>query len=782
MAAVEVQHIDDIIRSAGSSKDAVIPILQAVQRKYNYLPQEALEHICRSTEITPGLVMGVASFYTQFKLQPAGDHVIKVCTGTACHVKGSDRVYDAFGRLLKLGAGEHTDSEGRYSLEKVNCLGCCTLAPVVQIDQTTFGHIEVDDAGRVLRQFEQEKTRDRKNGKTGNGAQEIPEGEIRVGLGSCCVASGSEAVKLSVEKTIQKSHLNVHVKQVGCVGMCHRVPLIEMIPREGEPVLYSNVQAADVDAILKKHFRPKGWWHRFKSSMTELAEQVQTDHGWEDVERYALNVREKHVSSFLGRQVAIVTEDRGAVDPLDVEEYLRRGGFIATKKALKEGTPKSLVDSIVRSSLRGRGGGGFPTGDKWKMVSDQHSDVKYVICNGDEGDPGAFMDRMLLESYPFRIIEGMIIAARAVGATDGLFYIRAEYPLAVQRIRKALDICYERHYLGDNILGTDFSFHIRIFEGAGAFICGEETALIQSIEGNRGFPRLRPPFPAVKGLWGKPTLVNNTETFAQIAYIIKNGTEKYTSYGTEKSKGTKVFALAGKVKRGGLIEVPMGITIREIVEEIGGGVVDGRKFKAVQIGGPSGGCVPYWLADTPVDFESLEKVGAMMGSGGLVVLDDTDCMVDIARYFLSFTQSESCGKCTYCRIGTRRMLDILEKICSGRGTEKDLGELEQLAGWTKKGSLCGLGQTAPNPVLSTLRYFREEYLAHIHGTCPTGRCKELIGYKIEDSCIGCTICAQNCPVDAIGFAPYEVHTIDQEKCIKCDSCRQLCPVDAVKIT
>jgi NADH:ubiquinone oxidoreductase subunit F (NADH-binding) len=416
------------------------------------------------------------------------------------------------------------------------------------------------------------------------------------------------------------------------------------------------------------------------------------------------------------------------------------------------------------------------------MLRNSPGEFKYLICNGDEGDPGAFMDRMILESYPYRIIEGMIIAAYAAGAREGYFYIRAEYPLAVRRIREALQNCREKGFLGDNILDSGFSFDIQIFEGAGAFICGEETALIASIEGNRGFPKLRPPFPTEKGLWNKPTLVNNTETFAQVTYIINQGVAAYRQHGTSKSKGTKVFALAGKVVRGGLIEVPMGITIREIVEDIGGGVPDGRQFKAVQIGGPSGGCVPSWLADTPIDYESLSDVGAMMGSGGLVVLDETDCMVDIARYFLSFTQSESCGKCTFCRVGTKRMLDILNKICTGRGTPKDLEELETLADWTKKGSLCGLGRTAPNPVLSTLRYFREEYEAHIHGKCPTGKCRELIHYHIEENCIGCTKCAQNCPVDAIPFTPYEVHQIDQEKCIKCDGCRQVCPEDAVTVS
>jgi NADH-quinone oxidoreductase subunit F len=677
--------------------------------------------------------------------------------------------------------GSSTDKNGKYTLEKVNCLGCCTLAPVVLIDEITYGHLDIEGVHQALQSFEHEKDRQNKRPVMAAQAKQI-QGEIRVGLGSCCVASGSEAVKKSVEESVFSQGLNVRLKPVGCVGMCHQVPLLEIIPNGNSPVLYANVSAENVNGILKRHFRPSGFWRRIKTSILDVAADIQTDRNWEGIERYELDVREKHVSAFLGGQVPIVTKNRGAIDPLDLEEYIRHEGFKALRKCLLEYDPDEMIELIIRSGLQGRGGAGFPTGKKWKRLKDNPGEKKYIICNGDEGDPGAFMDRMILESYPYRIIEGMIIAAYATGATAGYFYIRAEYPLAVRRIREALNRCRQQGYLGENILDSGFSFDIKIFEGAGAFICGEETALIASIEGNRGIPKLRPPYPVEKGLWGFPTLVNNTETLAQVTFIINQGVDAYSRFGTEKSKGTKVFALAGKVVRGGLIEVPMGITIREIVENIGGGVPEGRQFKAVQIGGPSGGCVPAWLADTPVDYESLYDVGAMMGSGGLVVLDDTDCMVDIARYFLAFTQSESCGKCTFCRIGTRRMLDILNRICRGRGSARDLEELENLAGWTKKGSLCGLGKSAPNPVLSTLRYFREEYEAHIHGKCPTGKCRDLIRYEINENCIGCTKCAQNCPVDAIPFTPYEVHVVDQEKCIKCDGCRQVCPEDAVTVS
>jgi NADH:ubiquinone oxidoreductase subunit F (NADH-binding)/(2Fe-2S) ferredoxin len=561
--------------------------------------------------------------------------------------------------------------------------------------------------------------------------------------------------------------------------MCHQVPLVEIVPANGETTLYSKVKAEDVNQIVQEHFQPEGLLKRLSNKIMNAAETIRDDSRWSGVDRYALDVREKHVSLFLDKQIPMATEFRGIINPIDVEEYKSRNGFKGLARVLKEMKPAEVIDEIVESGIRGRGGGGFPSGSKWKMVAEQPGQIKYIICNGDEGDPGAFMDRMLLESYPYRIIEGMVAAGYAIGAPEGIFYIRAEYPLAVTRVLEALDICREQGYLGKNIMGTGFDFELSVYQGAGAFVCGEETALMESIEGKRGFPRIRPPYPAVKGLWGAPTLINNTETFAQISYIMKNGAGAFNKVGTESSRGTKVFALAGKVARGGLIEVPMGMTIREVVEEIGGGVAGDREFKAVQIGGPSGGCVPSWKSDTPIDFESLKEVGAMMGSGGLVVLDDADCMVDIALYFLTFTQSESCGKCSFGRIGTKRMLEILEKIATGKGTEKDLENLEDLANWTKKGSLCSLCGTAPNPILSTLAYFREEYEAHIRGECPAGKCKDLIKYEITDDCIGCTLCAQDCPVDAIAFKPHEKHEVDNELCIQCDGCRQVCPEDAV---
>ena len=773
-------YIDQLIQEKGTTKKSLIPILQAIQKEYNYLPEEALRYLAEKSEITASEIIGVASFYSQFRLQPVGEHMIKVCVGTACHVKGAVQVYDAFRREMKLEDGINTDAVGKYTIEKVACLGCCTLAPVVQIDDTTYGHVASDQVGQIIEDFESIKgKRSSKKARKADGTE--IQGEIRIGLGSCCVASGSKEIQEEVEHVVNESGLRVSLKHVGCVGMCHQVPLVEVVPNEGDATLYAKVKPEDVKNIVESHFEAPGLFTKLKNKLMHTVETIQTDRNWEGVQRYEISMREKPVASFLGNQLPIATEYRGMINPLDINEYKKRGGYTAMQKVLETMSPDEVVEQVKQSGIRGRGGGGFPTGLKWEFVKKEKSDVKYLICNGDEGDPGAFMDRMLLESYPYRIIEGMTIAAFATGIHQGYFYIRAEYPLAVKRIREALKISRENNLLGENILGTGFNFDLQIYEGAGAFVCGEETALIASIEGSRGFPRIRPPFPAQNGLFGKPTLVNNTETFAQIAYILREGWEKFAEIGTARSTGTKVFALAGKVARGGLIELPMGITIREVIDEIGGGIANGKKFKAVQIGGPSGGCIPAEYADTPINFESLQEMGAMMGSGGLVVLDETDCMVDIARYFLSFTQEESCGKCTFCRVGTRRMLDILENITSGKGKKGDIEELEKLAEWTRKGSLCGLGRTAPNPVLSTLKYFREEYEAHINGTCPTGKCAELITYSVNDECIGCTKCVQKCPVDAIPFTPHEKHSIDTELCIKCDACRAACPVDAIDV-
>jgi len=774
-----IEIVDNIVAKNGHSPDIVIPVLQAIQNEFNYLPETALKRVCETTDITPSQITGISTFYTQFRHNPVGKHIIKVCVGTACHVKGALQVFDSFKRQLKLKDNEDTDANGIYTLEKVACLGCCTIAPVVQVDDITYGHVETEKIAEILEDFQIAINNPQTKTNAVPVTKSESQGEIRIGLGSCCVASGSSDVKNELEKTLSENKITVDIKHVGCVGVCNQVPMLEIHKPNEQTVFYTKIKAEEVKEIIQKHYKANQFFDRFKNTVYNFFEDFVTAELPNTIERYAADKRDTPISEFLDGQVYIATEHRGVLKPSDIEEYKHLNGFSALKKCLNKTSPTKIIDIIDKSGIKGRGGGGFKSGVKWKMVKDTKADKKYVICNADEGDPGAFMDRMLLESYPYRIIEGLIIAGYAVGANEGIFYIRAEYPLAVSRIKEALKICEEQSLIGDKILNSDFSFKINIFEGAGAFICGEETALIASIEGKRGHPSMRPPYPAEKGLWGKPTLINNTETFSLIPWIIRNGADQFNKIGTKNSKGTKVFALAGKIKRGGLIEVPMGISIRQIIEDIGGGVTEGRRFKAVQIGGPSGGCIPASMTDTPIDYESLVNVGAMMGSGGLIVLDDTDCMVDIAKYFLSFTQDQSCGKCTFCRVGTKRMLQILEKITTGEGTENDLVVLEQLAESTKKGSICGLGKSAPNPVLSTLKYFRNEYEAHINGHCPTGKCQGLITYSITENCNGCTICAQKCPVDAIEAKPYELHHIDNEACIKCDVCKQVCPVDAV---
>ena len=783
MEELDLTFVDETVRKIGTGEEKVLELLQAIQGHYGYLPNGALQRVCELTEITPASIMGVSTFYDQFRHRPAGRHIIHVCIGTACHVKGAEAVYDEFLRYLEIPEGEDTDAQRLFTVERIACLGCCTLAPAVQIDEVTYGHLTREAVPKVLNDFlKHEQARaDRRKTRRLRGLKPGARGELRVGLGSCCVARGSGKLHAALQDALAQTGIKVPVKRVGCVGMCHQTPLLEVVLPDQSSFLYARVQPEDAKSIVLRHFGIRWPHRRISNAVSTTLDHLLTDETWEPVTRYSIHVRDQAVSDFLGRQIHIATEHCGYIDPTDMDEYLRNDGFQALERAVKDLTPDAVIRQIEASGLRGRGGAGFPTHLKWSAVRAADSGKKYIVCNGDEGDPGAFMDRMLMESYPYRIIEGMAIAARCVGADEGYLYIRAEYPLAIKRVTEALDRCRERGFLGPNILGTDFSLDLKIVAGAGAFVCGEETALMESIQGRRGMPKLRPPYPARKGLWGRPTLINNVETYACVSWIIRNGPKAFAAIGTGRSKGTKVFALAGKIARGGLIEVPMGISVRQIIEEIGGGIGGGLKFKAVQVGGPSGGCIPATMDNLSVDYETLTEAGAMMGSGGLVVLDETDCMVDIARYFLQFTQNQSCGKCTFCRVGTRRMLDILDRLCAGKGKAADLDELEHLARMVKQGSLCGLGKTAPNPVLSTMRYFRSEYEAHVAGRCPAGKCKALITYSVTDECIGCTICAQHCPTDAIAMKPYEKHEIDQEKCIRCGTCKSVCPANAVRV-
>jgi NADP-reducing hydrogenase subunit HndC len=577
--------------------------------------------------------------------------------------------------------------------------------------------------------------------------------------GTGCHAAKSDVLMTELEKSLADKGLEneVMVIKTGCFGLCALGPIIVVYP---EGAFYSHVTPEDAAEIVEEHI--------YKGRIVKRL-------------LYQETVQEDHISSlsetgFYKKQLRIALRNCGLIDPENIDEYIAFDGYAALGKALTEQTPQEIIDIIKASTLRGRGGAGFPTGVKWQFAADQPKGKKYVCCNADEGDPGAFMDRSILEGDPHSIIEAMAIAAYCIGADEGYVYVRAEYPIAVERLQIAIDQAKEYGFLGDNLFGTGFKFDLHIRLGAGAFVCGEETALMTSVEGHRGEPRSRPPFPAVKGLFGMPTILNNVETYANIPWILQKGADALLAVGTEKSKGTKVFALGGNITNTGLVEVPMGITLREIVEEIGGGVPAGRSFKAAQTGGPSGGCIPASLIDTHIDYDSLIEIGSMMGSGGLIVMDDKNCMIDIAKYFLEFTVEESCGKCTPCRIGTKRMLEFLEKISEGKGTMEDLDTLEELAHHIKDNSLCGLGQTAPNPVLSTLHYFHDEYEAHVKDRkCTAGVCKSLLQYKIiADKCIGCTLCARVCPADAITGKVKEPHVIDQDKCIKCDACVAKC--------
>ena len=593
---------------------------------------------------------------------------------------------------------------------------------------------------------------------------ELARAHVLICGGTGCTSSGSIKIEELFNEELKKHGLSSEVRLVrtGCFGLCEAGPIVVIYP---EGTFYSHVKAEDIARITEEHLL-KG---RIVSDLTYKANEAPagTATSINDVEFYK-------------KQQRVALRNCGIINPEKIEEYIAFDGYQALGKVLLEMSREQVVDTVLKSGLRGRGGGGFPTGLKWQFTANAQDDQKYVACNADEGDPGAFMDRSVLEGDPHAIIEAMAIAAYAVGATKGYVYVRAEYPIAVHRLEIAIEQAREMGLLGTGIFGTDFEFDLEIRLGAGAFVCGEETALIASIEGERGMPRPRPPFPAIKGIWKKPTLLNNVETYANIPQIILKGADWFAGIGTERSKGTKVFALGGKINNTGLVEIPMGTTLRKVIYDIGGGCPNGKKFKAVQTGGPSGGCITSEHLDTPIDYDNLIALGSMMGSGGMIVMDEDNCMVDIARFFLDFTVDESCGKCTPCREGTKRMLELLDKITEGKATMADVDKLESLAHSIKDSALCGLGQTAPNPVLSTLRYFRHEYEAHVNEKrCPSGVCKALLSYQITDKCVGCTVCAKVCPVGCISGERKEKHLIDQEKCIKCGACMDKCSFKAI---
>jgi len=577
--------------------------------------------------------------------------------------------------------------------------------------------------------------------------------KLQLGMGSCGIAAGALDVWDGIKEELEQAGLDLQAAPTGCVGMCHHEPLLDIIEDDGTIYTYGKVNAEKAKAIIRAHNSGEG----------PLADYLVSS--------------SIQPNDFLAAQVRVALRNCGRINPESIDEYIAAGGYQALQKALNSMSEDEVIEELKISGLRGRGGAGFPTWFKWNATRNEPGTQKYLVCNADEGDPGAFMDRSLLESDPHSLLEGMAIAAYVIGANTGIIYCRAEYPLAIKRLQIAIAQAEEKGYLGDNILGSRFSFAIKIKQGAGAFVCGEETALIASLEGERGMPRLKPPYPSQKGYWNLPTNINNVETYANVPWIINSGGAAFAAVGTTDSKGTKVFALAGKIKRGGLVEVPMGISLRDIIYKIGGGIKEDKAFKAIQLGGPSGGCIPERLLDTPVDYKSIQATGAIMGSGGMIVVDETTCMVDMARYFLDFTQKESCGKCVQCRIGTKRMLEVLERICEGKGQDGDVELLQDLAAEIKAAALCGLGNSAPNPVLTTIEYFPEEYRVHIEEKrCPAKQCKHLITFLIDPiKCKSCGICAKKCPVNCITGEKKQPYVIEQEKCIKCGTCLEVCP-------
>ena len=740
-SGVDLSLMEGVLRQYQEDATSLIMILQQAQSIYGYLPQEVIYHVAQRTGNSPAKVMGVATFYSYFRLQPMGTYQIMLCDGTACHVNGSERIRTAITQELGIHNGETTE-DGMFTLNEVACLGCCSLAPVMMINGDTYGNLTPEKTIKILRQLRQREA--------GNGIR------ILVGQGSCGVSAGAARVAkvLAGHMTATDSFT---VETTGCIGMCYLEPIVDIY--EGEQLLHRLVRVTETDALgIVEAVR--------KKDFSKLEAMFISD---ED-------------ARFLKKQKRVALRNCGVVDPTSIDDYINHAGYQALDKALKM-KPEEVIEEIKVSGLAGRGGAGFPTWFKWDTARKAEGEQKHLICNADEGDPGAFMDRAVIESDPHTLIEGMLIGAYAIGASDMYVYIRAEYPLAVERLSQAIEQARSRGLLGKNILGTDFSCDLNIKIGAGAFVCGEETALIESMEGKRGMPRLKPPFPAQSGYLNEPSNINNVETFANVAWIIQHGGTAFAAMGTENSKGTKVFALTGKVQRGGLVEVPMGNSLKDVIFDIAGGIKDGRAYKAVQMGGPSGGCIPAALMDTPIDYKALSATGAIMGSGGMVVMDDSTCMVNIARFFLAFTARESCGKCVPCRIGTTRMMEILNRICEGEGQEGDIELLEELCVSIKDGALCGLGQTAPNPVLTTIRYFREEYEAHIRDKkCPAHECSALLTISIDPAkCTGCTVCARKCPVECISGTRKEPHVIDQSACIKCKQCVSSCKFGAIVV-
>ena len=768
---MEMNPVNDILARHLEVTGNLISVLHEVQSYYGYLPQDVLYYLAQQTGIPITRLYSIATFYHFFNLKPKGRHQVQVCTGTACHVKGAARILDELTRKLGIEPGE-TTPDRRFSLGLVRCVGACSFAPVVVVGNQTHGEVTSKMISKLIKElgadFIEPKSDAASKDSAAPGSEPRSAVEpvassraigVRVCMGLGGVAAGAGDVLKAFEQTMAEKGLEATfgkkcVDQVGCMGFCAKDVIVE-VTIDGAMTAYQFVKPQMVSRIVDEH----------------IVGGVPVKE-WVAGEDYAL---------FHSAQNKVVLGACGKIDPEDIDAYCAIGGYETVRRAISAMTPEQVIEEIKSSGLKGRGGAGFPTGMKWEFCRRAPGDTKYLICNADEGDPGAFMDRAIIEGDPHAVIEGMMIGAHAIGASKGYVYIRAEYPLAVQRLRRAIAQARERGYLGANVMGHGFGFDIHVKLGAGAFVCGEETALIASLEDQIGEPKPKPPFPVNKGLWGAPTCINNVETWATIPKIVRHGAAWFGSIGTEKSKGTKIFSLVGKINNTGLVEVPLGIKLREVIYGIGGGIPGGKQFKAVQTGGPSGGCIPAKHIDVQLDYENLTAVGSIMGSGGMVVMDEDTCMVDVAKYFVSFCLDESCGQCTPCREGTRELVRLLTEITDGVGTPEHITALEELCLVTRDMSLCGLGKTAPNPVLSTLRYFRDEYEAHIYQKkCPAGVCKSLITFTIDpDKCTGCSLCALQCPQKAIHGDRKSAHAVDQAACIKCGICRDSCNFHAV---
>ncbi len=788
-----INEIKAIIKKWNSDFEYIIEMMQDIQDRFKYISKTAIDLLCTHTGAPKATIYHIATFYKSFSLEPRGETLIQVCVGTACHVRGATNVLAAFERELGIEDGG-TTSDRKYSLEGVRCLGACSIAPVIKIGDEVIGNVQAKDVTKLIKQYEEEVREEavleeiKSNGLHKIGPDDLAKiknelsskmsayrGMLMVCTGTGCVSAKGLQIRQRLEKELKARGLEKDylVVGTGCNGFCAVGPIVVVQP---QGVFYQKVSDDDLAAIIDEHLVGGTIIERllFRDPQTEAVATKMDD-----------------IAFFTGQQL-IALRNKGLIDPENIDHYISRGGYQALAKAL-EMHSDDIINTVTASGLRGRGGGGFPTGIKWqscKKAMEERNEISYIVCNADEGDPGAFMDRSIIETDPHTVIEGMLIAAVALKASEGYIYIRKEYPLAMDRLEKALQQARARGLLGDSILNSDFSFDIMIHRGAGAFVCGESTALMASMSGRAGEPRAKYIHNVEYGYRDKPTVLNNVETWANIPEIINNGADWFASIGTGNvkgdpwggSSGTKVFSLVGNINNTGLVEVPMGITLREIIFEVGGGIPGNRHFKAIQTGGPSGGCIPENMLDMEVDFDSLTEAGSMMGSGGMIVMDDHTCMVDVARYFINFLIDESCGKCTACREGLYALREILTRITRGEGREGDLDQLEELSATVAEASLCQLGGTAPNPVLTTLRYFYDEYEKHIkERTCPAGVCTELITYSINDHCTGCVICAKNCPTKAISGTPKELHSIDQDNCIKCGICLESCKYNAVEV-